>query len=107
MRSGPRRGLGTPAAESHALIAGNYTYAAAVAKSDTVDQPQVGSNVASGSVPIFDAIYVGGAGIVVVALIDNTTVQFTAVAGEIIPIRGRRVNNTTTTATLMVALYYI
>jgi len=86
-------------------IAGNYTYAQAVTKSDTVDVPQVGSNV-QGSVPCFDALYVGGAGIVVLVLIDNSTVQFTAVAGEIIPMRGRRVNSTTTTATLMVALYY-
>lgn len=86
-------------------IAGNYTYAQAVTKSDTVDVPQLGSNV-QGSVPVFDALYVGGAGIVVLVLVDNTTVQFTAVAGEIIPMRGRRVNSTTTTATLMVALYY-
>lgn len=88
-------------------IAGNYTYAAAIVKSDTVDQPQVGSNVAAGGVPIFDAIYVGGAGIVVVALIDNTTQQFTCVAGQVLPIKGRRVNNTTTSATLMLALYYL
>lgn len=86
-------------------IAGNYTYAQAVTKSDATDVPQLGSNV-QGSVPVFDALYVGGAGIVVLVLIDNTTVQFTAVAGEIIPVRGRRVNSTTTTATLMVALYY-
>lgn len=88
-------------------LPGNYTYGVAVAKSDTVDQAQVGSNVAAGGVPMFDAIYVGGAGIVVIALIDNTTIQITAVAGEIVPIKGRRVNNTTTTATLMVALYYL
>lgn len=86
-------------------IAGNYTYAQAITKSDTVDVPQVGANV-QGSVPVFDAIYVGGAGIVVVVLIDGTTVQMTAVAGQILPIRGRRVNSATTTATLMVALYY-
>lgn len=86
-------------------IAGNYTYAQAVTKSDTVDVPQVGSNV-QGSVPVFDALYVGGAGIVVLVLIDGSTVQLTAVAGEILPIRGRRVNSAVTTATLMVALYY-
>lgn len=87
-------------------IAGNYTYSALIAKSDTVDQAQVGSNVGAGGVPIFDAIYVGGAGIVALVLIDNTVLNFTAVAGEIIPMRGRRVNNTNTTATLMNALYY-
>lgn len=89
------------------MISGNYTYAAAVAKSDTVDQPQVGANVTSGGIPAFDAIYVGGTGIVVIVLMDNTTVQVTAPAGGIVPIRGRRVNNTTTTATLMLALYYL
>jgi hypothetical protein len=82
-------------------LPGNYTYAVAIAKSDVTDQPAVGSAV------FFDALYVGGAGIVVLALTDNSTVQLTAVAGEVIPLRGRRVNNTTTTATLMVALYYL
>lgn len=88
---------------------GNYTYAKAVTPSDTVDVPQVGSQLMSTNgtlIPYFDALYVGGAGIVVFVLPDNTTVQLTAVAGEIIPLRGRRVNATTTTATLMVALYY-
>lgn len=88
-------------------ISGNYTYAAAIVKSDTVDQPQVGSNVVAGGVPCFDALYVGGAGIVVLALPDNTTQQFTCVAGQVLPVKGRRVNNTTTTATLMLALYYL
>lgn len=88
---------------------GSYSYAQAVTKSDTVDVPMVGNQTMSnngGLIPYFDALYVGGAGIVVFVLPDNTTVQFTAVAGEIIPLRGRRVNSTTTTATLMVALYY-
>jgi hypothetical protein len=59
-------------------IAGNYTYSADIAKSDTVDQAQVGSNVAAGGVPMFDALYVGGAGIVALVLIDNTVQNFTA-----------------------------
>lgn len=52
-----------------------------------------------------DAIYVGGAGIVVAVDESGNAVQFTAVAGEILPIKSIRVNSTTTTATLMVALY--
>lgn len=52
-----------------------------------------------------DAIYVGGAGIVVAVSQDGKTGQFTAVAGEILPLRAIRVNSTTTTATLMMALY--
>lgn len=83
---------------------GNYALAAAMVPSDTVDQAQVGSDV-SGSVPVFDAVYVGGAGIVVLVLPNGATVNFTAVAGGIIPCQGRRVNSTNTTATLMVALY--
>jgi hypothetical protein len=87
-------------------IAGNYTISADIAKSDTVDQAQVGSNVVAGGVPVFDAIYVGGAGIVALVLIDNTVQNFTAIAGGYINCKGRRVNNTNTTATLMKALYY-
>lgn len=88
-------------------ISGSYTYATLIAKSDTVDQAQVGSCTAAGGVPVFDAVYVGGAGIVALVLPDNTVLNFTAVAGEVIPVRGRRVNNANTTATLMNALYYL
>lgn len=72
-----------------------YNQAKAVTTSDTVDLP----------FGLCDALYVGGAGIVVAVLEDNSTVQLTAVAGSILPIRLRRVNATSTTATLMVALY--
>lgn len=88
------------------MIAGNYTYAAAVAKSDTVDQAQVGSNVGPQNQPLFDAIYVGGAGNLIIALEDNTTVTLAVTTFQIVPIRGRRVGNSST-ATLMFALYYL
>lgn len=52
-----------------------------------------------------DSIYVGGAGTVTAVLQNGQTNQFTAVAGEILPIRAIRVNSTGTAATLMVALY--
>ena len=52
-----------------------------------------------------DAIYVGGAGVVVAVSPGGAVVAFTAVAGEIIPIGAIRVNSTDTTATLMIALY--
>jgi hypothetical protein len=87
-------------------IAGNYTVAATIAASDSVDQAQVGSNVAAGGVPMFDAVYVGGAGIVALVLLNGTVVNFTAIAGGVVPCKGRRVNSTNTTATLMNALYY-
>lgn len=77
-----------------------YTKAIPVTTSDTLNIP--GPNGA-----LTDALYVGGAGIVVAVLQDDTAVNFTAVAGEILPLRIKRVNNTTTTATLMVALYAI
>ena len=76
-----------------------FNAAAAITKSDTVNI--VGPNA------LTDAVYVGGAGIVVAVFQDDSTAQFTAVAGEILPIAIKRVNSTTTTATLMVALYQV
>lgn len=71
-----------------------YNLYAAVTPSDTVNfvtQPE--------------ALYVGGAGNLVAVLPDNTTVTFTGVtAGSVLPIRCKRVNNTNTTATAIVAL---
>lgn len=83
-----------------------YSSAKAITKSDTVnyDGSTFSTSAATKAIPA-DAIYVGGAGIVVAVFPDGSTVQFTAVAGEILPISTIRVNSTTTTATLMVALY--
>lgn len=51
-------------------------------------------------------IYVGGAGNVVVVNMDGSTVTFAGVpAGTILPVKARRVNSTSTTATDMVGLY--
>lgn len=51
------------------------------------------------------ALYVGGAGNVVVVNPDNTTCTFTGVpAGTILPVYHKRVNSTNTTATSMVAI---
>ena len=54
-----------------------------------------------------DAVYVGGAGVVAAVQEDNSVVNYTAVAGEILPIRVKRINSTNTTATLMNALYSV
>jgi len=83
-----------------------YSRAAAITKSDTVnyDGTTYSATAATRALPA-DAIYVGGAGIVVAIFPDGSSQQFTAVAGEILPIQTIRVNSTTTTATLMVALY--
>ena len=75
--------------------------ARAITKSDTVNFDE---NLNGG---LSDAIYVGGAGIVVAVFQDGSTANFTAVAGQVLPLRIKRVNSTTTTATLMVALYSV
>lgn len=85
-----------------------YNRAVAITKSDTVNYDGTTFNPASAGKAIpADAIYVGGAGIVVAVFEDGSTAAFTAVAGQILPLKTIRVNSTTTTATLMVALYAV
>lgn len=83
-----------------------YTTYAAITKSDTINFDTT-TYSATATVPPkpCDAIYVGGAGIVVAVQSNGRAVSFTAVAGAILPIAAIRVNSTTTDATLMVALY--
>lgn len=79
------------------MIVNQYGNAVAITKSDTVDL-----------VPKpCDAIWVNSAGDVVVVLENGNTVTFTVPNGGIIPIRARRVNSTSTTATGMIALYAV
>lgn len=73
-----------------------YARAAAISKSETVDIPTGLTN----------AIYVGGAGIVAVVFQSGDEVQFTCTAGQILPVKAKRVGSTNTTATLMNALYW-
>ena len=77
-----------------------YRLALPVTKSDSADLAPFTVNG-----QLTAALYVGGAGIVEAVMGDGTVVAFTAVAGGVLPIGIRRVNNTNTTATLMVALY--
>lgn len=81
-----------------------YDKAVAITPSDTVNIANPGQ---SATIKFTDAIYVGGAGIVAAVFQDDTVVNFTAVAGEIIPIAIKRVNATNTTGTLLVALYTV
>lgn len=85
-----------------------YTRAVAINKSDTVnyDGTTYSASAATKAIPA-DAIYVGGTGIVVAVFEDGSTANFTAAVGEILPLKTIRVNSTTTTATLMVALYLV
>lgn len=83
-----------------------YNKSFPITKSDTVDfeQFQIGG---LGHFGLCDAIFVGGAGVVAVVFQDNSVQNFTCVAGEILPVKARRVNSTNTTATLLQALYYV
>ncbi len=85
-----------------------YNRAGVITKSDTVnyDGTTWAANAAQKPIPA-EAIYVGGAGIVVAIFEDGSAVNFTCVAGQILPLKTIRVNSTTTTATLMVALYTV
>ena len=61
-----------------------------------------------GPKPLTDAIYVGGTGDIVVVGANDVAVTFSgAVAGSIVPVQAKRVNSTSTTATLLVALYQV
>lgn len=85
-----------------------YNRAVAITPSDTVnyDGSTYAANHATKAIPA-EAIYVGGAGIVVAIFENGSAVNFTAVAGQILPLKTIRVNATTTTATLLVALYLV
>ena len=79
----------------------SYSQARAITKSDTVN---FDVNLNNG---LCDAIWVGGAGIVLAIFQDGSSAEFTCVAGSLLPVRAKRVQSTTTTATVMVALYSI
>jgi hypothetical protein len=52
------------------------------------------------------SLWVGGAGVLIVEMLDGAQITFSGVpAGTIMPIQCRRVHLTGTTATLIVALY--
>lgn len=85
-----------------------YSKYTAITLSDTVNfDGTTGAGQSSGQqTQCCDAIYVGGAGNLVVVSQSGTTTTFTAaVAGSILPIRAIRVNSSSTTASALVALY--
>lgn len=81
-----------------------YDKALTITKSDTVNIDGSTYVVTNAASPC-EAIYVGGAGVVVVVFQDGSTASFTCIAGQILPVRAIRVNASNTTATLMLALY--
>ena len=91
-----------------AQVSGTFNRSVLIAKSDTVnfDGSTYAANAATKALPA-DAIFVGGAGVVVAVFEDGTTGAFTVLAGTLLPLTCIRVNSTTTTATLMNALYQV
>lgn len=77
-----------------------FRKASAVTPSDSVNLAPQGT-----SDGLTSALYVAAAGTVTVVFQDDSTCQFTAVAGSILPVAVKRVNSTGTAATGIVALY--
>jgi hypothetical protein len=72
-----------------------YAHAAAITKSDT-DELEF----------VCRAIWVGGAGNIVLVTVGGETVTITAIAaGTLLKIRAKQIKSTSTTATVMVALW--
>ena len=85
-----------------------YNRAVAISKSDTVnfDGSPYSANPGTKAITA-EAIYCGGAGVVVAVFPNGSTANFTVTAGQTLPLTTIRVNSTSTTASLMVALYEV
>lgn len=90
------------------MVAGNSLYAG-VQSQPTESSPKYAVVTPHDSTDLANmtrGLYVGGTGNLVAVMEDNTTCLFSAIpVGTILPIKCRRVNSTSTTATLIVALY--
>jgi hypothetical protein len=71
-----------------------YNLAVPIVPSDTVDLQRP-----------TDAIHAGAGGTVAVVLTNDVVVPFTLAAGQVLPIKAKRVNAAGTAATLLVGLY--
>ena len=91
-----------------AQTSGTYNRSVVITKSDTVnfDGSTYSASASTKAIPA-DAIFVGGAGGVVAIFEDGSLAPFTVLAGTVLPLKCIRVNSTSTTATLMNALYQI
>jgi hypothetical protein len=91
-----------------AQTSGTFNRSVLITKSDTVnfDGSTYSASAATKAIPA-DAIFVGGAGVVVAIFEDGSSGAFTVAAGTLLPLKCIRVNSTTTTATLMNALYQV
>ena len=85
-----------------------YNRAIAITKSDTVNfDGSTYSATPTTKAITAEAVYCGGAGVVVAVFPDGSTANFTVTAGQTLPLTTIRVNSTSTTASLMVALYEV
>jgi hypothetical protein len=91
-----------------AQLTGTYNKSVVITKSDTVnfDGSTYAANASTKALPA-DAIFVGGAGVVVAVFENGTTAPFTVLAGTLLPLKCIRVNSTSTTASLMNAMYQV
>ena len=91
-----------------AQTSGTFNRLSAITVSDTVnfDGSTYAANAATKALPA-DGILVGGAGVVVVITENGLATSVTCVAGQQLDVKSIRVNNTSTTATALVAGYQI
>ena len=91
-----------------AQATGTYNRATVITKSDTVnfDGSTYSASPSTKAIPA-DAIFVGGAGVVVAIFEDGSLAPVTVTAGTRLDLKCIRVNSTNTTATLMNALYQV
>jgi hypothetical protein len=91
-----------------AQASNTYNKSTVITKSDTVnfDGSTYSASASTKAIPA-DAIFVGGAGVVVAIFEDGSLAPFTVLAGTVLPLTCIRVNSTSTTATLMNALYQV
>lgn len=82
-----------------------YNRAVTITKSDTANYDGSASG-AERNASAADAIYIGGAGTVIVVFPDATTATFTCVAAQTLPVKSVRVG-ASSSATLMLALFNI
>ncbi len=84
----------------------SYSNAIAIVPDDAANFDGTTSAIGEAVTPC-DAIYVGATGVVPCVLQNGVVVNFTAVAGELLPIRAIRVNSTDLTADKLVAFYAV
>jgi hypothetical protein len=87
-----------------ALANPGYSFYVAVTPSDTANVYIPPGRTRA----VFDALYIGGSGDVVIVGENNVATTFVgAIAGTILPIAGKRVNSGSTSATDIVALFAV